>query len=92
METERIGTEIRAERHKSGFTLGELAERLGISLISRKRIETGKSSPSVAILSEIAHQRNRSIFSFFGEEKDKSFIHIKRKSQQTISSPVSRIQ
>ncbi len=90
MKTERIGTKIRAERQKSGFTLRELAERLGISLITLQRIETDKSSPSVALLSEIAHQLNRSIFSFSEEQKDESFIHIKRKSQQTISSPVLR--
>jgi len=90
MKTERIGTKIRAERQKSGFTLRELAKRLGISLITLQRIETGKSSLPVALLSEIAHPLNRSVLSFFKEQKDKSFIHIKRKSQQIISSPVLR--
>jgi transcriptional regulator with XRE-family HTH domain len=90
MKTERIGTKTRAERQKSGFTLRELAKRLGISLITLQRIETGKSSPSVALLSEIAHQLNRSILSFLEEQKDNSFIHIKRKSQQTISRPALR--
>ena len=90
MKTERIGTKTRAERQKSGFTLRELAKRLGISLITLQRIETGKSSPSVALLSEIAHQLNRSILSFLEEQKDNSFIHIKCKSQQTISRPALR--
>jgi transcriptional regulator with XRE-family HTH domain len=91
METERIRTKIRAERHKSGFTLGELAERLGIGLISHKRIETGKSSPSAALLSEIAHQLNRSIFSFF-EQKGDPFVQIKLKSQRSISSHMLKIK
>jgi transcriptional regulator with XRE-family HTH domain len=91
MKTERTGTKIRAERHKSGFTLGELAERLGISLISHKRIETGKSSPSAALLSEIAHQLNRSIFSFF-EQKGDPFVQIKLISQRSISSHMLKIK
>ena len=51
METERLRTKFRAGRQKSGFTLRELAERLRINLITLQRIETGKSSPSVELLS-----------------------------------------
>ena len=85
MEVEEIGTKIRIERKKSGLTLEQLARKVGISAITLQRIETGKSSPSVITLSEIANAINRSIFSFF-EEKGKPFIHIKRKNQRTVSS------
>ncbi len=82
-----IGTKIRIVRKKNGLTLEQLAKRVGISPITLQRIETGKSSPSVVLLSEIAQTLNRPIFSFF-EEIDKSFVHIKRKNQRTILSSV----
>jgi len=35
--------------------MSQLAERVGVSYITIFRIETGKVSPSVVLLSEIAH-------------------------------------
>jgi transcriptional regulator with XRE-family HTH domain len=52
---ERIGHKIRTERKARGLSLKELAERCGVSTMTVQRIETGKTSPSVAILSQIAH-------------------------------------
>lgn len=86
-----IGTKIRIERKKSGLTLHQLAKKVGISPITLQRIETGKSSPSVVLLSEIAQQLNKPIHSFF-EERDKPFICIKRKNQRSISSPMLKIK
>jgi transcriptional regulator with XRE-family HTH domain len=88
---EKIGTKIRAERRKNGLTLEHLAKKLGISPITLQRIETGKSSPSVVLLSEIAQQLNKSIHSFF-EEREKPFVCIKRKNQRSISSPMLKIK
>ena len=83
---EKIGTKIRLERKKNGLTLREMAKKVGISPITLHRIETGKSSPSVALLSEIAHNLNKSIVSFV-REVEKPFVHIKGKDQQSVSSP-----
>jgi transcriptional regulator with XRE-family HTH domain len=91
MAVEKIGTKIRIERKKSGLTLGQLAKRVGISLITLQRIEKGKSSPSVILLSEIAQCLNKPIFSFF-EDREKPFVHIKRKNQRYISSPMLKIK
>jgi transcriptional regulator with XRE-family HTH domain len=85
MKAEDIGTKIRIERKKSKLTLEQLARKVGISSITLHRIETGKSSPSVITLSEIANAINKPIFSFF-EKKGKTFIHIKRKNQHSVSS------
>jgi transcriptional regulator with XRE-family HTH domain len=90
MKTERLGTKIRAERQKSGFTLKEFDKRLRISLITLQGIETGNSGPSAPLLSEIAHPLNKSIFSLLEEQKEKSFISFMPKSQQIISSPALR--
>lgn len=88
---ERIGTKIRIERKKSGLTLQQLASKVGISPITLQRIETGKSSPSVALLSEIAQNLNKSIVSFV-QEIDKPLILIKSKNQQSMSSPALKVK
>lgn len=88
---DKIGTKIREERKKSGLTLKQLAEKVGISLITLQRVETGKVSPSVVLLSEIAHAVNKPIFSFF-EETAEPFVRIKRKNQRSISSPMLKIK
>jgi quercetin dioxygenase-like cupin family protein/DNA-binding Xre family transcriptional regulator len=88
---EKIGTRIRVERKKTGLTLRELAEKVGINPITLHRIETGKSSPSVALLSEIAQALNQSIVSFV-QGIDRPLVHIKNKNQQTMSGPALKIK
>ena len=87
MKVEEIGIKIRIERKKSGLSLEQLAQKVGISAITLQRIETGKSSPSVITLSEIANAVNKSIFSFL-EEKGKPLIHIRRKEQRSVQAPI----
>jgi transcriptional regulator with XRE-family HTH domain len=91
MKMDKIGTKIRNERKKSGLTLKQLAKKVGISAITLQRVETGKSSPSVVLLSEIASVVKKPIFSFF-EQKTKPFVQIKRKNQRSISSPMLKIK
>jgi transcriptional regulator with XRE-family HTH domain len=88
---EKIGTKIRLERKKTGLTLHEMAKKIGISPITLHRIETGKSSPSVALLSEIANNLDKSIVSFI-QELEKPLIHIKSKDQQSVSSPSLKVK
>lgn len=88
---ERIGTKIRTQRKKNGLTLKELAERVAISAITLQRIETGKTSPSVVLLSEIAQALNKPVSSFI-EENYKPLIHIKRENQRRISNPMLKIE
>lgn len=87
----RIGIKIRTERKKNGLTLKQLSEKVGISPITLQRIETGKTSPSVVLLSEIAQALDRPIFSFI-EENYKPVIHIKQQKQRKISNPMLKIQ
>jgi quercetin dioxygenase-like cupin family protein len=75
-----VGTRIRAERKKRGLTLNALAREIGVSAITIQRIETGKTSPSVALLSDIAQCLNKSVFSFLSEN-EKLYTLINRKSQ-----------
>jgi transcriptional regulator with XRE-family HTH domain len=84
MKVEEIGSKIRTQRKKGGLTLEQLARKVGISAITLQRIETGKSSPSVIVLDEIAAALNRPLFSFL-EGGGKPFVHIKSKDQQVVS-------
>jgi transcriptional regulator with XRE-family HTH domain len=90
---EKIGPKIRIERKKMGLSLEQLAHKVNISPMTLQRIETGKSSPSVVLLSEIASHLNKSIHSFLEEpETQKLPICIKQKNQLSISSPMLKIK
>ncbi len=60
-----VGNRIREVRKKQAISMKELARRVGVSYLTIQRIETGESSPSVALLSEIAYQLKQPITSFF---------------------------
>ena len=77
---DKLGTKIRAERKKKGLTLEELAREVGVSPVTIHRIETGKTSSSVATLSEIAQCLNKSIISLLSEN-EKPFKLMSRRKQ-----------
>jgi transcriptional regulator with XRE-family HTH domain len=80
-----VGAKIRMERRRLGLSLEQLAHKVGTSPITLQRIETGKSSPSVALLVEIAGHLNKPIVSFIDEPR-RPYFFIKRDDQQSISS------
>jgi transcriptional regulator with XRE-family HTH domain len=61
----QIGNRIREIRKNTGMSMKELAQKVGVSYLTIQRIETGKVSPSVALLSEIAYHLRHPIESFF---------------------------
>ncbi len=63
-----IGNRIREARKQLGLNMKEFARQVGISYITLHRVETDKVSPSVALLSDIAHHLQQPIGSFFNEE------------------------
>ena len=93
IKMEKIGTEIRAERKKMGLTLERFSKKVGISPMTLHRIETGKSSPSLVLLSDIANILNKSIYSFIKETvSPKLPITIKRKNQISMSTPIMKFK
>jgi transcriptional regulator with XRE-family HTH domain len=81
----QIGFKIRDVRKKNGLTMTQLADRVGVSYITIYRIETGKVSPSVVLLSEIAHSLGEPIKEFFEHDKGKC-IFIKAEDQPEIEA------
>ena len=64
------------------MTLEHLAKKVGISKMTLHRIETGKTSPSIACLGDIAQALQEPITSFIDE--DRAFIKVIRKMDQFI--------
>ena len=79
-----VGKRVREIRKNAGLTMKQLAEKVGVSFLTIQRIETGKVSPSVALLSEIAFQLSYPLTSLVAEKKQ--VIHIKGSQQPVIDS------
>jgi len=70
-----LGAKIRFQRKALGYTLKSLSEKLGISVMTLQRIETGQISPSVALMQKVAQQLQKPM-SFFVHEREASFVHL----------------
>lgn len=69
-----VGNKVRLARKRLGLNMKEFARRVGVSYLTLYRVETDKVSPSVALLSEIAHHLGEPIVNFFDEEKQITLI------------------
>jgi len=80
-----IGGKIRKDRIALGCSIKELAKKVGVSPMTLQRIETGQTSPSVVLLSEIAYHLKKPIISFIKDKQD-PLIHIKAGDQSKTES------
>jgi transcriptional regulator with XRE-family HTH domain len=87
----KLGNKIRTIRKDRGLTMKQLAERVGVSYLTIFRVETGKVSPSVVLLSEIAQCLGSSIVSLI-EEDQKDLVLIKGENQQIVESEKLRLK
>ena len=85
-----VGTRVREIRKKMGFSMKQLAQKVGVNLLTIHRIETGKVSPSVALLSEISYHLNYPLSSFLAEERP--VILIKGNEQPIIEGNKLRLK
>ena len=63
----KVGNKIRHARKKLGINMKDFAQKVGISYLTLYRVETDRVSPSVALLSDIAHHLGEPIVNFFHE-------------------------
>ena len=80
-----VGTKVREIRKKTGRSMKDLAGKVGVSVLTIQRIETGKVSPSIALLSEIAYHLNYPLASMVVEE-ERPVILIEGSKQPVIQS------
>jgi len=80
-----IRGKIRKDRVAFGWSIKEFAKKVGVSPMTLQRIETGQTSPSVVLLSEIAYHLKKPIISFI-KDKQESLVHLKAKDQSKTQS------
>jgi len=80
-----IGGKIRKDRLSLGLSLKKLAEKVHVSPMTLQRIEKGRVSPSVVLLSEIAYHLKQPINTFVKDKQD-PIILIKAKNQNKTES------
>lgn len=78
-----LGSRIRPERKKHKLSPEGLSKRLGISRMTLQRIETGATSPSIILLTEIVFHLKRPVDSFIREGEAK-VVHLREDQQDTI--------
>jgi transcriptional regulator with XRE-family HTH domain len=69
-----VGNRIREARKKLGLNMKDFAHRVGISYQTLYRVENDKISPSVALLSDIAHQLNQPLVNFFDDDSKLTIV------------------
>ncbi len=86
-----LGNKIRAIRKKRGLTMKQLAAEVGVAYLTISRVETGKVSPSVALLGEIAQCLGKSVVSFLDDERE-DLVLIRGKNQPVVESEKLRLK
>ena len=72
-----LGLRVRETRKRAGLTMKGLAEKVGVSYLTIHRVESGKVSPSVSLLSDISQCLNQPIQKFFDENPGRcTFIKV----------------
>lgn len=79
-----VGNKVREIRKRAGLTMKELADAVGVSILTIHRIETGKLSPSVVLLSEIAYHLRYPLTAFIAGEQH--VVVLKGSEKNTIES------
>lgn len=69
-----VGNKIREARKKLGLNMKDFARRVGISYQTLYRVENDKISPSVALLSDIAHQLNQPLVNFLTDDSKLTIV------------------
>lgn len=77
-----LGQTIRQARKAKGWSLKVFSEKIGISIMTLQRIETGQVSPSVRLMVEIAYHLGRPITDFV-QDKERTLVRLKQNRIKT---------
>jgi quercetin dioxygenase-like cupin family protein len=81
-----LGLKIRSKRKSLGLSLRDLATKAGISTMTLQRIDTGKTSPSVSVLAEIAYCLKQRIDYFLLEDQPPKIVILHKHQQSVVES------
>lgn len=68
LELTKLGTHLRSLRNQRGWTLGDLAQRTGVSEAYLSRLEGGERQPSLAVLFNLAQAFGTTLPALFEPE------------------------
>jgi transcriptional regulator with XRE-family HTH domain len=88
---QELGRKIRELRKEKGLTMQQLAEMVGVNYTTIHRVETGRVSPSVVLLSEIAHRLGRSAASLL-EDQMAQITLIRKEDQPEVESDKMKLR
>ncbi|WP_309550563.1 helix-turn-helix domain-containing protein [Rhizobium rhizogenes] len=88
----RTGQNLRRLRTRRGYSLDRLAKVSGVSRAMLGQIETGKSSPTVSILSKVAVALDVSCAVLIADREETSAISMARSKAKILSSSEGRFQ
>jgi quercetin dioxygenase-like cupin family protein/DNA-binding XRE family transcriptional regulator len=86
----KVGNKIRRARKHRRINMKDFAALLGISYLTLYRVETDKVSPSVALLSEIAHYLGEPIINFLSDQS--SLTIVKKATAPMVTSGKMNLQ
>ncbi len=86
------GRNLRRLRTRRGFSLDRLAKISGVSRAMLGQIETGKSSPTISILSKIAFALDVPCGSLIAERTEAAITTVTRAKSKILSSSEGRFQ
>ncbi len=72
----QLGQTIRQARKDRGWSLKTFSEKIGISIMTLQRIETGQVSPSIRLMVEISDTLSRPVTDFI-KDKERTLIRLK---------------
>lgn len=84
--TNLLAQSVRAHRQSRGLSLGNLAEKAGISKTSLSKIESGAGNPSLEILCRIAQALNVPIGALLGENNRSEIKVLRNGDGQVVKS------
>ena len=84
--TSLLAQSLRAHRKSRGLSLGNLAEKAGVSKTSLSKIESMEGNPSLEVLCRIAHALNVPIGALLGESNRPDLQVIRKEDGQIVQS------
>ncbi len=80
-----VGEHLRAFREKTGLTLQQFAEKVGISPALLSQMENRMMSPSIGMLVQIANAFGTTVSSFIGGKKEGEYSVMRKEDHATVS-------
>ena len=80
-----VGQHVRAFREKTGLTLQQFAEKVGISPALLTQMENRMMSPSIGMLVQIANAFGTTVSSFIGGKPEREYSVVRKEDHTSLS-------